>query len=77
MDKILVHWSQQTLFDFDKAKISFEVFCFLLICMCVEVYSKFKAIPMGNLELSQFPGSLSTTLAQGLFPDGQGMSPAW
>lgn len=44
--------------------------------MCVEVYSKFKAIPVGNLEPSQFPDSLSATLARGLFPDGQGMSPA-
>lgn len=33
--KFLFHWSQQTPFDFDKAKISFEVFCFLLICVCV------------------------------------------
>lgn len=33
--KFLFHWSQQTPFDFDKATISFEVFCFLLICICV------------------------------------------
>lgn len=33
--KFLFHWSQQTPFDFDKAKISFEVFCFLLTCVCV------------------------------------------
>lgn len=73
--KFLFPWSQQqTPFDFDKAKISFDVFCFLLICMCVQVYSKFKAISTGNLETYQFSGSLKATLSRGLFTERQGMS---
>lgn len=76
MDKILVPLkSAQTPFDFDKAKISFDMFCFLLICMCVQVYSKFKATSAGNLETYQFPGSLKATLSRGLFTGRQGMSP--
>lgn len=76
MDKILVPLkSAQTPFDFDKAKISFDMFCFLLICMCVQVYSKFKATSTGNLETYQFPGSLKATLSRGLFTERQGMSP--
>lgn len=76
MDKILVPLkSAQTPFDFDKAKISFDMFCFLLICMCVQVYSKFKATFTGNLETYQFPGSLKATLSRGLFTERQGMSP--
>lgn len=73
--KFLFPWNQQqTPFDFDKAKISFNVFCFLLICMCVQVYSKFKAISTGNLETYQFSGSLKATLSRGLFTERQGMS---
>lgn len=76
MDKILVPLkSAQTPFDFDKAKISFDMFCFLLTCMCVQVYSKFKATSTGNLETYQFPGSLKATLSRGLFTGRQGMSP--
>lgn len=74
--KFFFHWSQrQTRFDFDKAKISFHTFCRLLICMCVQVYSKFKAISTANLETHGSPGRLSGALSQGLVAGRQGASP--